>query len=320
MDTGKTVIPVEAELAELAPEKDTLVTIGVFDGVHLGHKHLISKLREQARQHGLLSVVVTFRQHPQELLSPQTRLPYLTSLTKKVELLKAEGIDAVVTLSFTPELARVSAHQFAGLLKKHLRIRGLVLGPDFVCGRNREGDIATFRKFGQEMDFSVTVVPPLKVNGEVVSSTAIRQALAEGDMKRVARLIGRFFRLQGKVVKGTGRGTTLGFPTTNLEVDAKQALPAEGVYATWTYVDGKTWESMTNIGRCPTFAGHERTVETYILAYQGDLYGRELEISFVERLRAEKCFATVEELKKQIAEDIKQGRAILASRRDKHEY
>ncbi len=302
---------VEEELAEVSPEKDMLLTIGVFDGVHLGHKYLISQLTEHARQQHLLSGVVTFRQHPREVLSPRTSLPFLTNLAEKVNLLKKEGVDAVITLSFTQELARISAGQFVGLLKKYLRMRGLLIGPDFVLGRNRGGSPDTLRTLGQDMDFSVIVIPPSKVNGEVVSSTAIRNALADGDMQRVINLIGRPFSLQGRVTTGAGRGLKLGFPTANLEVDPKQALPAEGVYAAWAYIDHKVYQSVTNIRRRPTFGGNGRTVEVYILDYQGDLYGCELRIDVVERLRGEKRFDSVEELKKQIAEDVKQGMAIL---------
>jgi len=305
---------VEEELAELSPEKDMLLTIGVFDGVHLGHKSLISQLTEHARRQNVLSGVVTFRQHPREVLSLQTRLPYLTNLVEKVNLLKNEGVDAVITLSFAQELAQLSAGQFVSLLKKYLRMRGLIIGPDFALGRDREGNADNLRTLGQGMDFSVTVIPPVRVNGEVVSSTAIRNALADGDMKRVVNLIGRSFSLQGQVSTGAGRGLELGFPTTNLDIDPKQALPAEGVYATLAYIDGKAYQSMTNIGRRPTFGGNGCTVETYILNYHGDLYGCQLKIDVIERLRGEKQFDTVEELKKQIAEDIKQGRAILDSR------
>ena len=302
---------IEEELAELSPEKDMLLTIGVFDGVHLGHQYLISQLTEHTRRQNLLSGVVTFRQHPREVLSPQTKLPYLTSLAEKVSLLKNEGVDAVITLSFTREFARLSVRQFVSLLKKYLRMRGLIIGPDFALGRNREGNADTLRKLGQDMSFRVTVIPPVRVNDEMVSSTAIRDALADGDMKKVASLIGRSFSLQGRVTTGAGRGSELGFPTTNLDIDPKQALPAEGVYATWAHIDDKAYQSMTNIGRRPTFGGNGRTVETYILNYQGNLYGRELKIDIVERLRGEKRFDTVEELKKQIAEDVKQGKAIL---------
>ncbi len=305
---------VEEELAELSPEKDMLLTIGVFDGVHLGHKYLISQLTEHAREQNLLSGVVTFRQHPREVLSPRTKLPYLTSLAEKVNLLKQEGVEAVITLSFSRDLAQLNAGQFVSLLKKYLRMRGLIIGPDFVLGRNREGNANTLRKLGQDMKFSVMVVPPVRVNDEVVSSTAIRSALADGNVKRVVSLIGRYFSLQGRITAGAGRGLELGFPTANMEIDPKQALPVEGVYATWAYIAGKACQSVTNIGWRPTFGGNGRTVETHILNYQGNLYGRELRIDIVERLRGEKRFNTAEELKKQIAEDVKQGIALLNSR------
>ena len=305
---------VEEELAELSPEKDMLLTIGVFDGVHLGHKYLISQLTEHARQQNLLSGVVTFRQHPQKVLSPRTNLLFLTNLAEKVNLLKNEGVDAVVALSFTQELAQLSVDQFVGLLRKYLRMRGLLIGPDFALGRNREGNADTLRALGQDMNFSVIIIPPVMVNGEVVSSTAIRNALADGNMKKVVNLMGRPFSLQGRVTTGASRGLKLGFPTANLDTDPKQALPADGVYATWAYVDDKTYQSVTNVGRRPTFGGNGRTVEVYIFNYHGNLYGHELKINVIERLRGEKQFDSVEELKKQIAVDVKQGEAILNSR------
>jgi len=303
----------EKELAELSPKKDMLLTIGVFDGVHLGHKYLISQLTENARRQNLLSGVVTFRQHPQEVLPPQTKLPFLTDLTKRTSLLKNEGVEAIVPLSFTTEVAQLSARQFLSLLKKYLRMRGLVIGPDFALGRDREGNIDTLHSLGQDMNFGVTVIPPVMIDGEVVSSTAIRNALADGDMKRVLNLTGQPFSLEGRVASGAGRGRKLGFPTANLDIDPQQALPAEGVYATRTYIDDKAYQSMTNIGRRPTFPGSERTVEVLVLDYYNNLYGRELKIDIIERLRGEKQFDTAEDLKKQIAEDIKQGRAILNS-------
>ena len=308
------MMPVEEELARLSPNKDTLLTIGVFDGVHLGHKYLISQLKEHARQQNLLAGVVTFRQHPQEVLSPQTKLPFLTDLAERTKLLKNEGVDTIITLSFTPELAQLSAQEFVSLLKKHLRMRGIVIGPDFALGRNREGDANTLRTLGQDMNFSVTVVPPMVINDEVASSTAIRKALTDGDMKKVHQLIGRSFSLHGRVTTGAGRGVELGFHTTNLDIYPEQALPADGVYATWAYVDDTVYQSMTNIGKCPTFGYNERTVEVYILNYDSDLYGHELKIDIIERLRDEKQFNTTEELRKQIIEDVNQGRAILSSR------
>lgn len=305
---------VEEELGELSPKKDMLLTIGVFDGVHLGHKYLLSQLTEHARQQDLLSGVVTFRQHPQEVLLPQTRLPFLTDLAERTNLLKNEGVEAIVTLSFTSELAQLSARQFVSLLKRYLRMRGLVIGPDFALGRDREGNANILRTLGQDMNFSVTVIPPIMISGEVVSSTTIRNALANGDMKRALNLAGHPFSLNGRVTSGAGLGLELGFPTANLDIAPEQALPADGVYATWAYIDGKAFKSMTNVGKRPTFGGSQRAVEVYVLDYHSDLYGHQLKIDIMARLRGEKQFATAEELKKQITEDIKQGRAILNSR------
>jgi len=302
---------VESELAGISPEKDMLLTIGVFDGVHLGHQHLLSQLRERARELNLLSGVITFRQHPRAVLSSRAELPYLTSLEEKVSLIKNEGIDSVIPLSFTPELAQLSARQFVGLLLKHLRMRGLILGNDFVLGRNREGDVDALRRLGEEMGFSVDAVPPLRISHKVVSSTAIRDALAKGNMKKVSSLIGRFFSLQGRVTKGAGRGSGLGFPTANLEIDPEHILPADGVYATRIYIDGKSYPSVTNIGKNPTFGENKRTVETYIINYSGNLYERELKIDFIERLRGEKRFESVEDLIRQMTADVQQGKIIL---------
>jgi riboflavin kinase/FMN adenylyltransferase len=304
----------EEELAGLAPDKDMLLTIGVFDGVHLGHKYLISKLKELALKQKLLSGVVTFRQHPQQVLSPYAELPFLTNITRRVNLLKEEGVDAVIPLSFTPQLARLSAGEFLGLLKKHLRMRGLVIGPDFALGRNREGNADALSQLGKKMGFSVTAVPPLIIEGEVVSSTAIRKALAQGDMEEVRKLAGRPFRLEGHVVTGSGRGLMLGFPTANLQIGAEQALPPDGVYISQAHLDKKSYPSVTNIGKRPTFSNGERLVEVYILDYDGELYGRELKVDLVEKLRGEKKFKSAEELRQQIVQDVKRGRALLKSR------
>jgi len=302
---------VEEELAGLTPQKGMLLTIGVFDGVHLGHKYLLSELVEQARLKDLISGVVTFKQHPQRLLKPQSSLPFLTNLPQKIKLLKDEGVEAIITLSFTLELAQTGTHQFVSLLQKYLRMRGLVLGPDFSLGRNKEGNVAVLRALGQSMNFSLTVVPEITINGEVVSSTSIRNTLSRGNMRKVHDMLGRYFSLEGRVISGTGRGVELGFPTANLDIDPERALPADGIYATWTYIENQRYQSVTNIGKRPTFGESEQTVEVYILNFQGNLYRHELKIDIIKRLRREQRFDTIEELKKQIEEDIKQARAIL---------
>ena len=308
------VMTIEEELSRLSPRKDTILTIGVFDGVHLGHKYLLSRLKELARQQNLLSTVVTFDPHPQKVLSPQTKLAFLTDLAQRITLLKNEGVEAIVTLPFTHELAKLSAYQFINLLKKYIRMKSLVIGPDFTLGRKREGNIDALRRLGENMGFAVTVVPPIMINGEVISSTAIRKALADGNLKRVHNLIGRPFSLHGQVIPGASRGTKLGFPTANLDIDPEQALPTNGIYATWAYINDKAYESVTNIGRQPTFGGRQNIVEIYIIDYNSNLYGNELKVDIIERLRGEKQFDTAEALRQQITEDIKQGRALLSSK------
>jgi riboflavin kinase/FMN adenylyltransferase len=302
------------ELGRFSPQKGMLLTIGVFDGVHLGHKHLISRLKELARKQNVLSGVITFSQHPQEVLSPQTRLPSLTGIEQRLALLQDEGVDIVIPLPFTPQLASLSPEQFLSLLKEYLKMKGLVVGPDFALGKDRQGDTSALRQLGQEMAFSVTVVPPMIIGGEVVSSTAIRKALTEGDMKRAQKLLGRPFSLQGRVVSGDKRGTDLGFPTANLEVEPGRALPTGGVYACRAYIDGQSYSAMANIGSRPTFGGGPQLIEAYLLDYKGDLYGHKLAIDIIGRLRDEKKFDTPEQLKKQIAEDIKQGKSLLKTR------
>jgi riboflavin kinase/FMN adenylyltransferase len=288
-----------------------LLAIGVFDGVHIGHKHLLSELVRQARQRDLISGVITFGQHPKNVLKPGASRPFLTSLPQKIKLLKEQAIEVVITLSFTLELAQLGSYQFISLLRQHLKMQGLVLGPDFALGRNREGDIEALRTLSKSLDFSLTVVPHAVLNGEIVSSTAIRNALAGGDIEKVHRMLGRYFSLEGKVITGSGRGAELGFPTANLDINPGQALPADGIYASQAHIDNRQHQAVTNIGKRPTFDETERTIETYILDYRGDLYRRQLKVDIIQKLRDEERFATIAALKKQIEQDIKQTRAIL---------
>jgi riboflavin kinase/FMN adenylyltransferase len=312
--SGVAGVLVEEELARFSSEQDSVLTIGVFDGVHLGHKRLLTELLNQARQKKMLSGVVTFRQHPEDLLSSGKKLPFIADIKTRIKLLQEEGVDFVVPLSFTAQLARLDARLFIGLLQKYLKMRGLVIGSDFALGKARQGNTDTLKILGRELDFSVTIVSPLTINGEVVSSTAIRKALAEGDMEKYTRLTGYSFSLRGKVVTGAGRGEGLGFPTANLEVSAGQAIPPDGVYAGLAHINSKVYQSMTNIGRNPTFGKNERTIESYLLDYSGDLYGHELSVDFISRLRDEIKFSSIEELKKQVAEDVRKGKIILDSK------
>jgi riboflavin kinase / FMN adenylyltransferase len=304
-------VQVDQELAGYWQDRDSLITIGVFDGVHLGHKDLISKLKELAKPQGLRSIVITFNQHPQRIINPKSHPLYLTDTARKTFLLKNEQVDAVIVLSFTPELSQLSAREFVSLLQRRLRMKGLLVGPDFALGKNSEGNITNLEKLGAELGFSVTVVPPFRLNGEIVSSTAMRKAMAMGDMEKVQSLTGRPFFLHGRVIHGKGRGAGLGFPTVNLNISPGQALPSDGVYATLAHVADKTFASVTNVGKNPTFGNNERTIESFLLDFNRNLYRYEVRIEFIHKLRDEIKFVDAEHLKNQINEDILQTRKIL---------
>ena len=302
---------IEQELASVTPQGETLLTIGVFDGVHAGHRYLLKKLQERAAERNLLSGVVTFSPHPQSVLHPRSQLPWLTSLDDRVGAFRKLGVNIVSVLTFTSKVARLSAREFISLIKKNLGMRGILVGPDFALGKGKEGNIDLLRSLGCEMGFSVDVIPPFKINGEIVSSTLIRRALAEGDMGKVKNLMGRYFYLEGKVITSEKRGRVLGFPTANLDIKPQQALPENGIYATIAQVEGGHFPSATNVGVRPTFGTGEETVETHLLNYKGNLYGKDMRVEFVQKLRDEQRFSSSEELKTQIEKDIREVEAIL---------
>jgi riboflavin kinase/FMN adenylyltransferase len=308
---------IEQELANVVPQGESLLTIGVFDGVHAGHRHLLRKLQQRAAERKLLSGVVTFNPHPQSVLHPHEQLPWLSNLEDRVRALEELGVNIVAVLTFTPKVAQLSAREFMSLLKKHLKMRGIMVGPDFALGRGGEGNINLLRALGCEMDFSVEALRPYTINGEVVSSTLIRQTLAQGDMRRVEMLMGHYFYLRGKVITSDKRGRALGFPTANLDIEPQQALPGNGIYATIAQVDvaqvhGKRFPSATNVGTRPTFGEGKKMVETHLIQYKGDLYGKEIRVEFVQKLRDEQRFPSPKELMIQIGKDIHEVEAILA--------
>jgi len=295
---------IRQDLAGITPEKETLLTIGVFDGVHAGHRYLIKELNQQAQKKNLLSGVLTFSPHPQSVLQPHNEPTWLSSLEDRIKSLQELGVALVTVLSFTPELSQLSAQEFVALLKKHLKMRGLLIGPDFALGKGREGNANLLRSLGHKMEFSVIIASPFTVDDQIVSSTLIRQTLVQGDMVQVKKLMGRYFTISAKVIPADKRGRRLGFPTANLDVQPGQALPGNGVYATITHVDNKQFISATNIGTRPTFGNGRKTVETHLHNYEGNLYGKELEVEFIDRLRDEKHFDSLPDLKTQIKKDI----------------
>ena len=302
---------IEAELARYKTSYPTLLTIGVFDGVHRGHLHLLGHLVARARERGCPSGVVTFRTHPEKVLGRRDTIPWITTLRERTRLLRATGVDIVAPVTFTRDVAGLSAREFVLLLQKHLNMGGLVLGPDFALGHHRQGDPDCLQRIGEELDFRVEVVKPARLGGEVISSSSIRRLLAEGDINKVKDMLGRRFILEGKVVAGDRRGRTLGFPTANIKMQPEQAMPRDGIYATVAIRGRQRLASVTNIGVRPTFGGLKRLVETYILDFDSDLYGKRLCVELVARLRDEMRFSSAEELKIQMAKDTLKARSIL---------
>ena len=293
----------ENDLAEFTPTESTYLTIGVFDGVHLGHKALLSELITRAKQKGMQSGVITFKQHPRRVINPCNELQFLTNTQLKIKLIKDEGVDFVIPLTFTTEIAAISASDFISLLQKKLRMQGLIVGPDFALGNARKGDISFLQNLAKSMNFEFSTIPPVKNSIGTVSSTSIRNALAAGDMEKAYHLLGRYFSIEGEVIQGTGTGKKIGFPTANLYVDAEQALPLEGIYATRTGFDGKSYDSVTFIGKRATFGDTRRTIETHLIDYNEDLYHKNLKIDIIYRLRSEIRFDTADQLAKQIGRD-----------------
>jgi len=308
-------ISLAGELAAFALDRDTALTVGVFDGVHRGHRHLLAWLKDRAAARGLVSGVITLHPHPALVLNPRAPVVYLTSLEERVELLRAGGVDFVLPVTFTPEVARLSAREFVGLLIERLRMRFFLVGPDFALGRDRQGSADVLFQLGSEMGFEVESAGPLVEGGRVVSSSAVRDALTAGEVEAVGSLLGRPFSLHGPVVRGVERGKVMGFPTANIAVGPGMALPAFGVYATRAYVDvgGVARKSVTNIGRRPTFDNGERTVEVYIMDFDADIYGQELRVDVLKRLRGETRFSDPQELVEQIRRDVAAAREYLES-------
>ena len=300
------------ELGQLPPERESVLAIGVFDGVHRGHQHLISHLTAEAKRRGYLAGVVTFRNHPASVLDPDFKPHYLTSVEERLGLIKDLGVDFAVPISFDLEMSHLPASRFVELLQERLHMRGLVVGPDFAMGYRREGDAKNLASLGREMGFTVSVARPL-VDGEgrVIRSTTAREALARGEVAHVAALMGRNFALTGRVVKGLGRGGPLGFPTANLQLPEDMAIPGDGVYATWASIDSRRYMAATSIGVHPTFREGDHTLEVFVLDFEGDLYQRHIRLEFVRRVRDEVEFDSAQALQQQVDRDVTETRAIL---------
>ena len=297
-------------LANVAPNKEAVVTIGVFDGVHHGHRHLLRQVVKLAGDQ-YIPTVVTFSNRPITVLKPGTEPSYLTTLDQRVDLIKQHGIELVICLEFTLELAEVPADEFAKLLSESLKMKGLVLGPDSALGKDRQGDLAFMQKQGEELGFWVRSVEPLDIEGQPVKSRRIRDAVANGNLVVCPELLGRNHLLSGTVVVGDQRGRTLGFPTANLDVDPQLLLPGDGIYATWAIIDGKRHQAATSIGVRPTFDLTQRLVEVFVMDFSEDLYGKTVGVEFITKVRDQEKFDGLDALIKQINQDVDDCRQVL---------
>jgi riboflavin kinase/FMN adenylyltransferase len=297
-------------LVGFTPDRDTVLTVGVFDGVHLGHRHLLDHLIDWASP-SCIPAVITFSNRPVTVFRPGTFPSYLTTPDQKVALLKDVGIELVASLQFTEELAQVSARQFAELLSTRMKMKGLVLGPDSALGKGREGDMAFMQSEGERLGFWVRSVPPFEKYGQPVKSRVVRESLVAGDVSRGANLLGRNHCLPGTVVVGDQRGRTLGFPTANIDVFPGLLWPGDGIYATWAHFGGKRHLSATSIGVRPTFGLTQRLVEVYVMDFSGDLYDQQMTVEFVEKVRNQETFADIDDLIARIGQDVEDSRVVL---------
>lgn len=289
----------------------SLVSLGSFDGVHLGHQRVVSRLVETARAEASRAVLITFEPHPRCVLDPVSCPKSITTLSEKVALFAPLGVDALVVMRFDHQLASLGAQDFVDLLRRSLDLRGFVQGPDFTFGRGREGDLTWLREHGQR----VVEVPCLEVDRQEVHSSEIRRLLTLGDVEGAGRLLGRHFALTGPVEPGDRIGRELGFPTANVAVEPNKLVPGHGVYAGWVRSPAGEHAAALSVGYRPTFQGTQLRVEAYLLDFSGDLYHQQLEIRFVARLRDEVRYETREALISQMGIDVEDTRRILDGHR-----
>ncbi|MBE7434281.1 MAG: bifunctional riboflavin kinase/FAD synthetase [Anaerolineales bacterium] len=294
--------------------KNSYLTVGVFDGVHRGHREIIHKLVRDAHMNNAPAVVLTFEPHPASVLTGR-EIRCLTTSDERADLLFSLGVDTVITQRFTPDLSAVPAHEYMSRLKSHLGLSHLLVGYDFALGRGREGNAPRLTEIGLELGYTVEVVPALGDESGVISSTEIRKLVSIGDMAEAAKLLGYRYRMGGEVIHGEGRGKKLNFPTANIDYPKQKAIPPNGIYACWARLGDERYMAATNIGLNPTFTPERKipSLEAYLLDFDRDIYGEILTLEFVARLRDEIRYTNVEALIEQIHEDVKQTHVLLSA-------
>ena len=293
-------------------ERPLHLALGVFDGVHLGHRAVIEVAVEGARASGGVPGAMTFEPHPIQVLAPD-RAPrrILASLEHKENLLEELGVEVLLVLEFTNELAQQPADEFASELLGAPTLRQVAVGEDWKFGKDRGGTVDLLRALGEEHGVAVSAIAPVMIDGERVSSTRVRQALRDGNLVAAAAMLGRPYTVMGKVVRGEELGRKLGIPTANIAVGGEQ-LPPDGVYAVLGTVSGESRPGVANLGVRPTVDGEQRLLEVHLLDFEGNLYGQEVEVQFGKRLRGEKKFGDLGELKEQVLRDLEAGKALFA--------
>ena len=292
------------------------LTLGIFDGVHLGHQKIIRRVIERAGQIGGKSCVVTFDPHPREVLVPETAPDLLTATQKKARLIEALGVDALCLIRFTQEFAEIEAREFVkDFLIDALRMKVIIEGYDWRFGKGRKGDVRLLQKMSEEDGFEVEQMSGVELDGQVVSSTRIRELVLRGDLEAAARCLGRRYSITGDIVEGSRLGREMGFPTANIEPH-HEAVPPNGIYAVWADVAGTRKPGTLNIGYRPTVSKEmKRTVEVHIMDFYRDIYNEEIEITFIEKLRNEQKFPSIDALSAQIKKDVEKARDILVEQR-----
>ncbi|MBN4064470.1 riboflavin biosynthesis protein RibF [Dehalococcoides mccartyi] len=294
-------------------EGPTVATIGTFDGVHLGHQALLSRVKDEAVKRGAKSVAFVFKEQPRAFIKPSTQVSYLSDFKTRHSIMKKIGIDHVVELEFGSTIQQLSSDEFVGALRDRIGLVSLILGPGAMIGSDRAG-VEQLSAVSQHTDIDFIGVPSIVVDGEAVSSSVIRIAIVSGNCELASKMLGRNYSLSGVVADGEKRGREIGFPTANIELEFPATVPDNGIYATLVEVDGVVHQAATSIGVRPTFeTDGGRTIEAFLLDFDGDLYTKRLRLEFVKRLRAEAAFESVELLVEQINKDVEQTRQILTS-------
>ncbi|MHB1132640.1 MAG: bifunctional riboflavin kinase/FAD synthetase [Chloroflexota bacterium] len=296
-----------------SPQRPTVLTIGVFDGLHLGHQTLVDATVAEARQRAWRAVAMTFWPHPRSVVGRGGDVQYLCTLPERRALLRRRGLNAVATLHFTREVAGMEAAEFMRQIKSRLDVMSIWVGSDFALGRGREGTPPVLAQIGRSLGIDVQTVPPVTLDGTVVSSSTVRALLQSGELTQANRMLGRAYAFHSIVVPGERRGRTLGFPTANLTLPRQLVVPANGVYVVTAQAGFEEYFGVANIGTRPSFGTHERNLEVHLLDYAGELYGRPLRVAFLKRLRAEEGFSSIEALVAQMNQDVANARAYLST-------